>query len=60
MLIFRLQIVRTIVIEYGDLHDRSPPQTHFLAIPARNESELQEELLIRLPLVVVHDLNTNL
>ena len=51
---------RTIVVEYGDLHDGSPPQPHLLAVPARNESELQEELLVRLPLVVVHDLYTNL
>ena len=57
---YTMYSIRTVVIEYGDLHDGSPSKPHLFAIPAGDESELQEKLLIRLPLVVVHDCYTNL
>ena len=45
-----------VVIEDGDLHDASPAQLHLLAraLASREQGELQEEFLVRLPLVVVH------
>ena len=57
---YTMYSIRTVVIEYGDLHDGSPAKPHLFTIPAGDESELQEEFLIRLPLVVVHDCYTNL
>ena len=44
-----------VVIEDGDLHDAGPAQLHVLRGTRREQRELQEEFLVRLPLVVVHD-----
>jgi len=51
----------TVVIKNGDLHDAGPAQLEgpalLLGLQVR---QLQEELLVRLPLVVVHDRDANL
>ena len=51
----------TVVVENGDLHDRYTSDLHPDRLPVLwQQGDLQEELLIRLPLVVVDDLNCHL
>ncbi len=50
----------TVVVEDGDFHDGSPAEPDVLAVPAGDERQFQEELLVGLPLVVVHDLDADL
>ena len=47
----------TVIIEDCDLHDAGPAELYFAVFVSREERNLEEELLIRLPLVVVHDGN---
>ena len=45
----------TIVVEDGDLHDAGLSEPDVFAVGSMDEGQLHEELLIRLPLVVVHN-----
>jgi hypothetical protein len=51
----------TIIVEYGDLHDAGPAQLDHppLLLPLQGR-QLHEELLVRLPLVIVHNCDANL
>ena len=50
----------TVVVEDGDLHDAGPAELEGVVVLGLHVGQLQEELLVRLPLVVVHDGYTNL
>ena len=50
----------TVVVEYGDLHDAGPAQLDGPALRPLEGGQLQEELLVRLPLVVVNNRDANL
>ena len=50
----------TIIIENHDLHNAGPSQLHFLQILSINNGKLQEELLVWLPLIVIHNGDSNL
>ena len=50
---------RLVIIEDHDGHDVPHPNLH-LVITFRVLGDLQEELLVRLPVVVVHDFHRNL
>ncbi len=45
----------TVIIKNSDLHDTGSTKLKFSSFSSRYFTQLQEELLVRLPLVVVHD-----
>ena len=55
-----LLLLLTIVVENHDLHDAGPAELECVAVLALDVGQLQEELLVRLPLVVVNDRHSNL
>ena len=50
----------TVIVEDCDLHDAGPAELYFAAFISGEERKLEEELLVRLPLVVVHDSDPDL
>ena len=50
----------TIIIENGDFHDASFSQSDEFTFGSGDQGQLDEELLIRLPLVVVDNCNSDL
>ena len=50
----------TVVVEDGDLHDACATELELPVVLGLDVGQLQEELLVRLPLVVVHNSDSNL
>ena len=50
----------TVIVEDGDLHDAGPTQLHLPISVTLQHRQLEEELLVRLPLVVVHNRHPDL
>ena len=57
---FCILVNHTIIIKNGDFHDGSPAQLDVFAIDTGDQGELYEKLLVRLPLVVINNSDTNL
>ena len=45
----------TVIVEDCNLHDAGPAELYFAGLISGEERQLEEELLVGLPLVVVHD-----
>ena len=52
--------IYTIIVEDHDLHDAAAAKLDSLGVVTLDKAQLQEELLVRLPLVVVHNCHTDL
>lgn len=53
------ELTLTVIIEDGDLHDAGPAELHVSRVIG-DERQLEEELLVRLPLVVVNNGDSDL
>ena len=52
--------ILTIIVKDGDLHDACPSQLEICCILSRHQGQLQKEFLIRFPLIVIYNCNSNL
>ena len=50
----------TVIVEDGNLHDAGPAKLHLPVVVSGEKRQLEEKLLVRLPLVVIHNCDPDL
>ena len=50
----------TVIVEDGDLHDAGPAELNLPVVVPGEERQLEEKLLVWLPLVVIHNCDPDL